>query len=136
MNKGLTSIIIISVLIITSCKPREQRAQELLNEGTELVRQGKHQDAIKRFSRAIEVLPDFAQGYTFRGSARFDTGDWEGAFEDYTRAIEIDPTYAEPYDFRGRIRLFWHDHDGACEDFKKAYALGRPGMFERVKRCN
>jgi tetratricopeptide (TPR) repeat protein len=116
--------------------PPEQKAQQLLDEGTGKVAQGKQEEAIKLFSRAIDLLPDFARAYTFRGSAKFDIGDWDGAYDDYTKAIEIDPTYAEPYDFRGRLRLFWHDKEGACEDFRKAFILGRPGMFERVKHCD
>lgn len=123
------------ILFMTSCMPREQRAQQLLNEGTEKVAQGQHQEAIRLFTKAIELMPDFAQAYTYRGSAKFDTGDWDGAYDDYTRAIEIDPTYAEPYDFRGRLRLFWYDEEGACEDFRKAFILGRPGMFERIRLC-
>lgn len=136
MLKGTITLITLALLLFSSCMPREQRAQELLREGTEKVAQGQHQEAIKKYTRAIELMPDFAQAYTFRGSARFDLGDWEGAYDDYTKAIEIDPTYAEPYDFRGRVRLFWYDEEGACEDFKKAYVLGRPGMFERVRRCD
>jgi tetratricopeptide (TPR) repeat protein len=134
-NRILTPIVLI-LIFLSACMPREEKAQKLLREGTENVALGKHEDGIKAFTRAIELIPNFAQAYTFRGSAKFDLGDWDGAYDDYTKAIEIDPTYAEPYDFRGRIRLFWYDEDGACEDFQKAFALGRPGMFERVRRCN
>lgn len=134
-NRLFTSIVLI-LIFFSACTPREEKAQQLLREGTEKVALGKHEDGIKDFTRAIELLPDFAKAYTFRGSAKFDLGDWDGAYDDYSKAIEIDPTYAEPYDFRGRIRLFWYDEEGACEDFKKAFALGRPGMFERVRRCD
>jgi tetratricopeptide (TPR) repeat protein len=136
MPRGFTLLFVLALLFIVSCTPREEKAQQLLGEGTKLVAAGKHEEAIKRFSKAIDLMPDFATAFTYRGSAKFDTGDLEGAYEDYTKAIEIDPTYAEPYDFRGRIRLFWYDEEGACNDFRKAYALGRPGMFERVRRCN
>lgn len=130
------SLALISFLFLISCLPREEQAQRLLLEGTEKVAHGQHEEAIKDFTRAIELLPDFAKAYTYRGSAKFDLGDWDSAYDDYTKAIEIDPTYAEPYDFRGRLKLFWMDEEGACEDFKKAFALGRPGMFERIRRCN
>ena len=136
MQKGFITLLLLSLFITYSCKPREQKAQELLREGTAKVAGAQHHEAIRLYTRAIKLLPDYAQAYTFRGSAKFDLGDWEGAYDDYTKAIEIDPTYAEPYDFRGRVRLFWYDREGACEDFKKAYVLGRPGMFERVRTCD
>lgn len=135
MFRIITCIFAITLLMLTSCKPREQRAQELLQKGTEKVEQGKHHEAIELFTKAIELKPGFAHAYTYRGSAKFDIGDWDGAYDDYSKAIEIDPTYAEPYDFRGRLKLLWYDEEGACEDFKKAFVLGRPGMFERIRRC-
>jgi Flp pilus assembly protein TadD len=121
---------------LSGCKPLELKVQELMDKATEQVAQGQHHEAIKTFSRVIELMPDHARAYTFRGSAKFDLGDMEGAHDDYSKAIEIDPTYAEPYDFRGRIKLFWYDEKGACDDFRKAFTLGRPGMFERVRRCD
>lgn len=136
MKRSHTLLIIIPIIsLLASCKPREQKAQELLNEGTRLVSIGKHEEAIQKFTSAIKLMPDFAQAYTYRGSARFDTGDLTGAHDDYSKAIEIDPTYAEPYDFRGRIKMIWYDEEGACEDFRKAFVLGRPGMYERLRRC-
>jgi tetratricopeptide (TPR) repeat protein len=136
MQRTLFTFIVLLAILLNSCMPLEEKAQQLMREGTEQVAQGKHTEAIKTFTRAIELIPDFAQAYTFRGSAKFDIGDWDGAYDDYTKAIEIDPTYAEPYDFRGRLRLFWYDEEGACEDFKRAFVLGRPGMFERIRRCD
>jgi tetratricopeptide (TPR) repeat protein len=136
MQKSILNFLLLVLIQFTACTPREQKAQELLREGTEKVAQGKHEEAIKLYTRATELLPDFAKAYSFRGSAKFDLGDRVGAYDDYTKAIEIDPTFAEPYDFRGRLKLFWGDREGACEDFQKAFVLGRPGMFEKVRHCD
>lgn len=135
MKYQILTLITLLIISLGSCMPREQKAQKLLREGSEKVARGQHDEAIKVFSKAIKLMPDYAVAYSYRGSAKFDLGDLDGAHDDYTKAIEIDPTYAEPYDFRGRIKQLWYDEAGACEDFKKAFALGRPGMFEKVRRC-
>lgn len=134
-NRLLIFVSIITFLAV-SCMPREEKAQFLLREGSDLVAQASYDEAIKKFSKAIELMPDFAKAYSFRGSAKFDKGDLNGAFDDYSKAIEIDPTYAEPYDYRGRIRMVWSDIEGACDDFRKAFVLGQPGMYERIRRCD
>ncbi|MBE0662043.1 MAG: tetratricopeptide repeat protein [Bacteroidales bacterium] len=135
MKYQILTLIALLIIYLGSCMPREQKAQELLREGSEKVAQSQHEEAIKLFSKAIMLMPEFAVAYSYRGSAKFDLGDLNGAHEDYTKAIEIDPTYAEPYDFRGRIKQLWYDEAGACEDFLKAAALGRPNMSEKVRRC-
>jgi Flp pilus assembly protein TadD len=135
LKNFLISFFLLSITL-SGCKPIELKVQELMDKAIKQVAEGRHNEAIETFGRVIELMPDHARAFTFRGSAKFDLGDMEGAHDDYSKAIEIDPTYAEPYDFRGRIRLFWYDEKGACEDFKKAFALGRPGMFERVRRCD
>lgn len=124
------------LLLMISCMPREEKAQLLLREGSDFVAQANYDEAIKKFTKAIELMPNFAKAYSFRGSAKFDKGDLNGAFDDYSKAIEIDPTFAEPYDYRGRIRMIWSDVEGACDDFRKAFVLGQPGMYERIRRCD
>lgn len=134
-KKIILAILIFAGIMLVGCMPREYRANELLRKGTEKVAQQQHEEAIRLFSQAIRLKPDFARAYTFRGSAKFDIHDFAGAMEDYTRAIEIDPTYADPYDFRGRIHVRMRNFDAACRDFRKAEALGRPGMAERTRHC-
>ncbi|HSW67653.1 MAG TPA: tetratricopeptide repeat protein [Bacteroidales bacterium] len=134
-KRTILAILFFAGIMLTGCMPREYRANELLKRGTEKVAQQQHVEAIRIFSQAIRLQPDFAQAYTFRGSAKFDIGDFAGAMEDYTRAIELNPTYAEPYDFRGRIHMRMRNIEAACRDFRKAEALGRPGMSDRTRHC-
>lgn len=129
------SLAMIISMIVGSCIPAHERAEQYLEKGIEQVRQGNHLKAIEYYSKAIELSPEFSKAYTYRGSARYDLKDFEGAKQDYTRAIELDPFDPDPYDYRGRIRSMYYDYEGACEDFKKAEALGKPGMYEKTRGC-
>src|SRR5579871_2193496 len=44
-----------------------QRAQTQVDQGTRLMVPGSYRDAIKRFDRALEIAPHFAQAYYERG---------------------------------------------------------------------
>lgn len=52
-------------------------------------------DAIKYYSAAIEMDPNYSEYYNERGSAYFKLDDLNRALEDYRKAIELSPPYPE-----------------------------------------
>jgi tetratricopeptide (TPR) repeat protein len=60
-------------------------------------------EAIRFFSQAIRLNPDFAQAYHNRGTAYSDKGDPLKAIKDYTKAIRLKPDLAAAYSHRGGV---------------------------------
>ena len=58
--------------------------------------------AIKDFSKAIELKPKFAEAYHNRGETHAIKGDSEFAIDDYNGAISLKPDFAEVYYSRGQ----------------------------------
>ncbi|MBV8846400.1 MAG: tetratricopeptide repeat protein [Bryobacterales bacterium] len=56
---------------------------------------GDPDGAIADFTRAIELRPDYAEAYYFRGLAKRAKGDKDGAVADFMKAIGLKPDYAE-----------------------------------------
>lgn len=52
-------------------------------------------EAIKYYSAAIEMDPNYSEYYNERGSAHFKLGDLNKALENYRKAIELSPPYPE-----------------------------------------
>jgi tetratricopeptide (TPR) repeat protein len=52
-------------------------------------------EAIKYYSAAIEMDPNYSEYYNERGSAYFKLGDLNSALENYRKAIELSPPYPE-----------------------------------------
>ena len=49
--------------------------------------------AVRDFSRAIELDPDDAESYYERGMSRVELGEYDGAIEDFDRAAKLDPDH-------------------------------------------
>lgn len=60
-----------------------------------------YDNAIKDYSKSIEINPNYALVYNNRGYAYYNKGEYDKAFEDSNRAIEINPNFAEAYNTRG-----------------------------------
>jgi len=53
--------------------------------------------AIQDFNKVIELNPNYALAYFYRGTAKSDLEDYHGAIKDYNKAIELYPKYAHTY---------------------------------------
>lgn len=69
--------------------------------GAVLLGQGKLQDAIESYDKAIQIKPDFAEAYSNRGIALKEIGQLDEAVESYDKAIQIKPDFADAYSNRG-----------------------------------
>ena len=84
-------------------KPQEAKAPEWewLEKGNALFVLGKYQDAVKAYSKAIELNQKVALFYNNRGYSYRHLNKFEEAIADYSRAIKVDPKYAGAYNNRG-----------------------------------
>jgi tetratricopeptide (TPR) repeat protein len=76
--------------------------------------------AIEEFNRAIEIRPDFAQAFNFRGVAKLKGEDLDGALADLNSAIKLDPDSAGSLRVRGDIRRRKNDLAGALADYNQS----------------
>ena len=65
--------------------------------GNALKDQGKLEEAIEAYKKAISINPDYAEAYNNMGNALKDQGKLEEAIQAYTKALAIKPDYAEAY---------------------------------------
>ena len=69
--------------------------------GSSLSGQGKFEEAIRSYDKAIQIKPDFAEAYYNRGIALQELGKLQEAIGSYDKATQIKPDYAEAYYNRG-----------------------------------
>ena len=94
--------------------------EELYNLGLEKARQGDLAGAIKEFSRALKVNPQFSDAYYKRAVTRFDFGDLQGAIEDYKEVLQMHPDHINAYCGRGLTNLALGNMEAAIEDATQA----------------
>jgi len=87
-----------------------------LTAGDNLELDGKHDEAIKAYTQALEIDPKNVEACVGRGNAKEAKGDLEGALADYERALKIDPKNASALFSRAGVRVAKGDLEGAIAD--------------------
>ncbi|MDZ4684070.1 MAG: tetratricopeptide repeat protein, partial [Planctomycetaceae bacterium] len=85
--------------------------------------QGKTQQAIADFTRAIELDGDYTVAYTNRGFAAMAEGNPQAAEADFAAALRIDPQQPLVYSLRGTSRLSQGNPTAAIEDYSQVLKL-------------
>ena len=80
------------------------------------------EEAVKEYSRALEIHPKYADAYGQRGLAYFRMGNNEKAFEDYNRAIAHNTSMAVVFSNLGVLYFNAGDFNKALELYNKAVA--------------
>lgn len=125
-------------LMVMGCG--RETPEECLERGRRLVKKNERFAAIKAFSEAIRLRPNYADAYAERGLAESNTAlpGPKRALEDFDRAIEIDRTNPSYYFSRGSLKFVdLYDNEGAIKDYSSAlqYSLqnsGREGAMPHV----
>jgi tetratricopeptide (TPR) repeat protein len=69
------------------CRSGNPEADGLFRGGVEAMQQGKLEDAEVLFTRVIEAVPDFAEGWNKRATVRFMRKDFVGSIADCQETI-------------------------------------------------
>ena len=93
------------------------------NRGIDHGERGEYDLAIKDFTKAIKLKPDYAFAYNNRGAVYRSKGNHDLAIEDCNKAIQLKPDYAEPYNNRGTAYRNKGEVDLAIEDYDRAIHL-------------
>ena len=99
-----------------------EKALVLWEEGTARLLTGELEEAIRLFTRSLELSPT-AEAYTFRGWAFSFEGRLDEAIEECRKAIATDPEFGNPYNDIGCYLMQKGDLDEAV------------GWFERAKQA-
>jgi len=94
-------------------------ALALWEEGTARLFSGDAEEAIRLFTRSLELLPT-AEAYTFRGWAYSFAGRFDDAIEECRKAIATDPAFGNPYNDIGCYLMQKGDLEQAVPWFEQA----------------
>lgn len=113
-------------------------ADNYFQRGTEEAGRGDYEQALKDYTRAIELKPDYEKAYNNRGNANRHLGNFSQAIQDYTRAMELKPDYWPVYNNLAWLYATCSDQtfrDGkkAVQFASKAVAMqGTPGQLDTL----
>ena len=82
-----------------------------------------YENAVKHYTEALKLKPDFAEAYNNRGNAYQDKGEIDRAIQDFNTAIDLNPEYAVVYNNRGNAYSKKGEFDRAIQDYNTAIDL-------------
>jgi len=98
---------------------QREKALAMWEEGTARLLTGQVEEAIRLFTRSLELSPT-AEAYTFRGWAFSFAGRLDEAIEECRKAIATDPGFGNPYNDIGCYLMQKGKLDEAVPWFEQA----------------
>lgn len=92
-------------------------------KGVQYDDQGKYEQAINEFTRAIEINSGYADIYNKRGLSYYNQEKYDQALRDYNKAIEINPRYTDAFNNRGIVYYQQEQYDQAISNYTKAIEI-------------
>ena len=119
----MTPVLILTILLASrfvtwdAVKGVDRQAQLYVQEGSASLRSWKLPQAIKAFTRAIEIEPRYAEAYVKRGLAYYRSAQYETAIADYTETLKLKRYQADAHASRGDAYQSLGDLQRAIEDY-------------------
>jgi tetratricopeptide (TPR) repeat protein len=119
----LKTLALVALLLLAPLHAFAETAEEAFAKGKVAYEQKQYPEAIKYYTKTIELNPQLGKAYGNRGNVKSDLGDNAGAIEDYNKLIQLDPKSAIAYNNRGIAKAQLLDKTGAFADVEKAKQL-------------
>jgi len=116
----LLTLILLSTLFLVGCINQEETTESLYAKGTTLLKQGKYNEAIECYDKAIEIDPYHKEAWNGKGGALLALGKYNEAIECFDKVITIDPNLAYAWRNKGTAFLGLGKYSEAQEYFDKA----------------
>ncbi|HON37088.1 MAG TPA: tetratricopeptide repeat protein, partial [Methanothrix sp.] len=80
------------MMLAVLCAPTlgQTTAIDWYNKGIDLDSQGKYDEAIQAYDKAIEIDPQYTEAWSNKGVTLAEQGKYDEAIQAYDKAIEID----------------------------------------------
>jgi len=111
----------VSIELILAARPQHFIFNQ---QGWEQTEKGNYEEAIRYFTKAIDLNPMDAEFYYNRGTAYLNKDQYDQAISDYKKALEINPMDAKAYYKRGLAYYYKKKYHKSWEDVNKAQILG------------
>ena len=121
--------LMLSLLLFVGCGDSQNSALDKIQSpadafgaGTYYGTQGEYENAIRAYTKAIALDPQFRKAYTYRALTHLQLGSFDDALNDLNKAVEIDPS-ADSYRTRGDVYAGNGNVDMAINDYDKTLQL-------------
>ncbi len=101
----------------------QETADQYFNKGYDFALEGKFNDAIAEYSKALKMNPNYANAYYNRGWVYYRLTKYTDCVRDMSKVIHFDDTFQPAYMMRGSAYYGLQFYDKALKDYLKAIEL-------------
>ncbi|XP_076362377.1 tetratricopeptide repeat protein 1-like [Tachypleus tridentatus] len=118
---------------------KKEEAQSLKNEGNEKFRDKQYLEAIKLYSKALQICPlsftkERSTMYSNRAACRAKLEQNEEAISDCTKALDLNPSYLKAILRRAQLHKTSEKLDEALTDYQQVLEID-PNILEAREAC-
>ena len=85
---------------------------------------GQTKDAIRDYEQALQIRPDWAEGWWYLGTLQYDTNDFTHAKASFEHVITLVPAMGSAWNFLGLCEFETKEYDAARTHLEKGHNLG------------
>lgn len=100
-----------------------KEAMKYFLKAEEYFGQGKYEQAIEEYKKAINADPEFSTAYLYLGDTYYKLNKYDDAIQQYSEAIKKDPKNKRPYHYLGDAYLAKNNVEKAIENYQKALEI-------------
>jgi len=101
----------------------KQKAEEFKNQGNKAYSAANYNEAIKLYTKAIELDTTNHVFYSNRSAAYAGVPNWSKALEDGNKCVELNRSWAKGYFRKGLAQMELKQYDQAVKTFKEGLAV-------------
>ncbi|MGH8766078.1 MAG: tetratricopeptide repeat protein [Burkholderiales bacterium] len=95
----------------------------LMEQGSELMQAGRHDEAVAVFSEVIRRKPGFAEGWNKRATVHYLAGDYRRSLADCDEVMKRNPSHFGALSGYGQIYFRLEEYGMAIEYWRRALAV-------------
>ena len=98
--------------------------ESLAGQATAAREQGKPADAIRYYQQALQIRPDWEEGWWYSGTLLYDSNHFAEAKSAFAKVVELDPKLGPAWSFLGLCAFETEDYPVALTNLEKGHELG------------
>jgi tetratricopeptide (TPR) repeat protein len=98
--------------------------ESLANSAAAAREAGKTEEAIRDYQRALELRPDWEEGWWYLGTLQYDADRFADAIPALEKVVQLDPAQGAAWNFLGLCEFETHDYANSLEHLRRGQELG------------
>ena len=122
-NSALTSEVEQRIWKIWSTHPKKNKLTLMLSEGSNLVKKEQLEEAVKVFTKVIELDPMWAEAWNKRATVLYLLGEFQKSQDDIDKVLELEERHFGALAGQGLVNIQLKNYEKAINSYKKAQKI-------------